>query len=70
MPHRPEREYGWSALGRLSRMAVVGLALNASAFLVLAAMLGEPWPVLVAAPSALLALMFVGFAFGPRFDDE
>jgi hypothetical protein len=70
MRQRAEREYGWSGLGLFTRLAVAGLALNAVVFLVLAAVLGETWPIFVVAPSALLALMFVGLAFGPRNDDD
>jgi len=54
----------------MTRVAVVGLALNAIVFVVLAALGGKAWPIVIAAPSALLALMVVGFAFGPRFEDD
>lgn len=67
----PPRAYGWSWFGPLMRAAIIGLALNAIVFLVLAAVLGELWPIFVFVPSALPALMFVGAAFaGPDIDDE
>jgi hypothetical protein len=67
----PERVYGWARFGPITRVAVIGLALNAIVFLVLGAMLGEGWALFVFAPSALLVLMFVGWAFaGPDIDDE
>ena len=66
----PERVYGWERYGLITRVAIVGLALNAIVFLVLGAVLGEVWAFLVAVPSALLALMFVGLAFGPDIEEE
>lgn len=68
---RPERVYGWGRFGLVTRLAIAGTALNAIVFLVLGAVLGEGWPFFVFAPSALLALMFVGSAFaGPDVDEE
>lgn len=66
----PERVYGWARFGPIARASILGLALNAIGFLVLAAVLGELWPIFVFVPSALLALMFVGLAFGPDIDEE
>lgn len=67
----PKGTYGWGRYGPITRLAIVGLALNAITFLVLGAVFGEMWALLVAAPSALLALMFVGWAFaGPDIDGE
>lgn len=67
----PKGTYGWERYGPITRLAIVGLALNGIMFLVLGAVFGEVWAFLVAAPSALLALMFVGWAFaGPDIDGE
>lgn len=66
----PKGPYGWERYGPITRVAMLGLALNAAVFLVLGAVFGEVWAFLVAVPSALLALMFVGWAFaGPDIDD-
>lgn len=68
---QPERKYGWDRYGPITRVMIAGLAINAIVFLVLGAILGEVGAFLVAAPSALLALMFVGWAFaGPDIDDD
>ena len=67
----PKRAYGWERYGPITRIAIVGLALNAIVFLVLGAVSGEVWAFLIAAPSALLALMFVGWGFAdPDIDGE
>lgn len=68
---RPKRVYGWAGLGPFTRVATVVLTFNAIVFLVLGTLLGEVWAFFVFAPSALLVLMFVGWAFaGPDIDGE
>jgi hypothetical protein len=57
-------------LGQITRAAIVGLTLNAIAFLVLASALRETWPIFVFAPSALLAITFATMAFGPRIGNR
>ncbi len=66
-----KRAYGWAGLGPWTRTAVVVLAVNAIAFLVLGAVLREAWPFFVFAPSALLDGMIVRYAFAaPDLDEE
>lgn len=61
---QPRPAYAWSRFGWITRAAVAGLAVNAAIFFVLASVFNQAWPIVVAAPSALLVLMFVASGFG------